>query len=367
MYTLESAAILVISLSLSLAAAPARAEDHPPAQVALVGCAHIHTPSFVKILKSHPKDVVVKYVWDHDAERAKKRAEELGAPVEADVGKIFADPAITAVIICSETDRHMELVTAAAKAHKHIFAEKPLGMNAKDAAAMAAAVESAGVLFETGYFMRSDAKHIFLKEQVAAGAFGTITRVRGSNCHSGALGGWFDTEWRWMADPKIAGIGGFGDLGTHSLDLILWIMGDGVEATRATATVANGTARYPNCDEYGTGLLTLKSGTIVDVAAGWDDVADPVTLEICGTQGHATIVNGSLYFQSQKVKGADGKKPWTDLPKAWPVPMELFIEAINGKKDVPLVSVREAAYRCAVVDALYAGAREGKWVGVGGK
>ena len=170
-----------------------------------------------------------------------------------------------------------------------------------------------------------------------------------------------------MADPKIAGLGGFGDLGTHSIDLILWILGDAGEATRATAAVSNGTARYPSCDEYGTGLLTLKSGTMVEVAAGWDDVADPVTLEICGTQGHATIVDGKLYFQSQKVKGADGKKPWTDLPKTWAVPMELFIEAINGKKDVPLVSVREAAYRCAVVDALYAGAREGKWVGVESK
>ena len=103
---------------------------------------------------------------------------------------------------------------------------------------MAEAIEKANLLFTTGYFMRADAKHIFLKQQVAEGNFGKITRARGSNCHSGSLGGWFDTEWRWMADVKQAGVGGFGDLGTHGLDILMWWMGDSpVEKT--TAAIAN--------------------------------------------------------------------------------------------------------------------------------
>ena len=43
---------------------------------------------------------------------------------------------------------------------------------------MADAIEKAGVLYQTGYFQRGDAKHLFLKEQIAGGAFGKITRVR---------------------------------------------------------------------------------------------------------------------------------------------------------------------------------------------
>src|SRR5712671_6578931 len=84
----------------------------------------------------------------------------------------------------------------------------------------------------------------------------------------------------------------------------------------ATATVAPGTARYENCDELGEGLMVFASGAIGTLAASWDDVANPVTLEISGTEGHATIVNDKLYFQSKKVKGAEGKAPWTDLPKS---------------------------------------------------
>jgi len=79
----------------------------------------------------------------------------------------------------------------------------------------------------------------FLKQQVADGAFGTITRIRGCNAHSGALGGWFDADYRWMADLKQSGIGGFGDLGTHSLDLMLWLMQQPVD--RVTATTSPGT------------------------------------------------------------------------------------------------------------------------------
>src|SRR4029450_13763343 len=130
------------------------------------------------------------------------------------------------------------------------------------------AIEKAGVLFQTGYFMRGDAKHQFLKQQVAAGAFGKITRVRGSNCHSGALGRWFDTEWRSMADPKIAGCGAFGDLGTHSLDILLWLFG---EVEKVTAQLDTGTGAYGDCDETGEGILRFKSGTIGTLAAAWDD------------------------------------------------------------------------------------------------
>jgi predicted dehydrogenase len=193
--------------------------------LAFVGCAHIHTPGFIRLLKSR-KEVKVKWVWDHEADRAEKRAAELGAQVVSDVNQVWSDPEIVALVICSETNRHRELVLAAARAGKHMFVEKPLGITARESNEMASAIAKAGLLFTTGYFMRTDPKHIFLKEEIAKGHFGKVTRVRGSNCHNGSLGGWFDTEWRWMADPKIAGVGGFGDLGTHKLDILMWLMGD---------------------------------------------------------------------------------------------------------------------------------------------
>ena len=115
-------------------------------------------------------------------------------------------------------------------------------------------IDKAGVLFQTGYFMRSEPIHRFLREQIAAGAFGKITRIRHTNCHSGSLGGWFDTEWRWMTDLKQAGIGGFGDLGTHSLDILMWLMGD---ISNTTATIKVATGRYGDCGEFDQPLALL--------------------------------------------------------------------------------------------------------------
>ncbi len=248
---------------------------------------------------------------------------------------------------------------AAAAAGKHLFVEKPLGLGAQDAYHMAAAIEKAGVLFQTGYFMRGSPVYRFIKAQIEAGAFGKVTRIRMSNCHSGSLGGWFDTEWRWMTDPVQAGVGAFGDLGTHALDIMLWLMG-GVE--RVTAEIGVATGRYGDCDEYGEGLLKFIGGAAGSLAAGWVDLDNPVTLVLSGTQGHAHVVNNQLFFHSQNVPGADGKQPWTDLPEAWSHAFDLFLDAVAGKEGVPLVGAREAAYRSAVMEALYSAARTQSWV-----
>ncbi len=329
-------------------------------QVALVGCAHIHTPGFIERLNKR-EDIQVKWVWDHDAERAARRAGELKAQVTGELSTIWGDPAVEAVIICSETDRHEPLVLDAAAAKKNLFVEKPLGMGAADAYKMARAIDDAGVLFQTGYFMRGFPIHNFLREQIQKGSFGKITRARGSNCHSGSLGGWFDTEWLWMTDSKQAGVGAFGDLGTHSLDILMWLLGD---VKQAIAEISVVTGRYGDCDETGEGILKFENGVIGTLAAGWVDVANPVTLLISGTEGHATMIDGQLFFQSKHVDGADGKSPWTQLPAAQTSGFDLFLDAVENKANAPLVTAMEAAARSATMEALYRGAQEGRWAAV---
>ena len=81
-----------------------------------------------------------------------------------------------------------------------------------------------------------------------------------------------------------------------------------------------------------------------------------------GTEGHALVINDQLYFQSDHVAGADGKQPWTDLPPAWPHAFELFLDALTGQANVPLVSAHEAAVRSAVMGALYEGHARQTWI-----
>jgi predicted dehydrogenase len=329
-----------------------------PTALALAGAAHIHTPNYVRTLVQRP-GVKVKYVWDHDAARAAKFSGALDSQVVDDPKTIWADPDVKAVVICSETDRHRDLVLAAAKAGKHVFAEKPMGITAQDSYDMADALEKAGVLFNTGYFMRAEPSMLFLKQQVDQGAFGKITRVRGSNCHNGSLGHWFDTDYRWMADPKIAGVGAFGDMGTHSLDLLMWMFGD-VSAITADIKVVVG--NYGDCDESGEALIKFKNGITGTLAAGWVDVSNPIPLLISGTEGHAHLDQGMLFFASKNVAGADGRRPWTQLPDALPDPMDQFLDAVGGKTVTTLLKPREAAVRVSVMESAYKGAAQQAWM-----
>lgn len=336
------------------------APKQPPVPLALVGCAHIHTPNFIKRIRDR-RDVRVVAVWDHDAGRARRAAEQLGAQAR-DLDAIWRDEAIPAAVICSETDRHPGLVLAGAAAGKHLFVEKPLAVAGRDAAAMADAIERAGVRFQTGYFMRGHAVNLFLRDHLRRGSFGTLTRLRLTNCHSGVQRGLFDTEWRWMAEPAIAGFGGFGDLGSHALDLLLWLLGDGATLESVTARVGNATGRYGDGDEYGEGMLAFGGGLIATIAAGWVSVANPVTHELSGTAGHAVVVNGDLYLQGDAFPGAEITRPWRDLPAQQPHAFELFLDTLVGGDAAPLVTAREAARSCAVMEALYAAAGQRAWV-----
>ncbi len=333
--------------------------------IALVGAAHIHTPGFVRTIKDRFADTVsVSHVYDHYLARAEKTAADLGATATTNLDDIAADTNIVAAIVCSETVRHEALVLPLVAAKKHLFVEKPLGFGANDARVLAQAISAAGVLFSTGYFRRGDAKMQFLKAAVDAQKFGTVTRVRASNCHSGALGGWFDTDYRWMADVSQSGCGGFGDLGTHMLDLLLWMFG---AATTVTAHLSSGTNRY-GCDEWGEGMIRFESGTVATLAAGWNDICDPVELEICGTEGHAVIVNGKLYLQGKAFDDANIGEPYIgSIGENIPAGLDAFLNALTtGKKSSALVSANEAAYRNTVMGALYDAAKAGAWVSVGG-
>ncbi len=330
-------------------------------RVALVGCAHIHTPGFVQRLMDR-EDTRVLAVWDPEPTRAARWAQVLDAAVPGRVDAIWADPQVEGVIICAETYRHQELVTAAARAGKHVFVEKPLGLGAEDARRMARAVDQAGVIFQTGYFQRGLPAYRFLHEQIQAGTFGRVTRMRVVVAHDGALRDIFTPEWRWMTDPAQAGMGAFGDLGTHGLDLLMWMLGD---VERVTGIVETPLGRYgPRCDELGEGILRFRSGAVGTLGASWVDRAAPITAEVWGTEGHAYVVSRrEVFVRSEHLAGADGSAPWPDLPPAWPHPLELFLDALTGK-EVPLVNVWEAAQRSAVMEALYTAARERTWVDV---
>jgi predicted dehydrogenase len=320
-------------------------------RLAWIGVAHIHVPGFTnEVLK---RGIQCAGVWDHDDARARKAAEKLDGPVRS-ILEMVQDPSVGGFVVTSETNRHLELVGQIVGAAKPVFIEKPMGFDAKQSRQIRKLLEDHHIAFQTGYFRRGDPALRAVKKKVEEGFFGTITRVRASNCHSGALGGWFDGEWRWMADRKQAGVGAFGDLGTHVLDVLLWIFGD---ITSATGAFGQGTNRYPGCEEFGEAMFRFKSGAVGTLAAGWDDVADPVKLQVSGTKGYAILRN------ELEIAGPDGKFEKVEVGEPVAAGFPAFLDHLEGKK-AELVTPAEAAMRDLVMDAVYMGAEKRAWVDV---
>lgn len=326
--------------------------------LAMVGGAHIHAPDFANRM-ARAENVTTKYVWDPHTETAQTRRDVTGGEIAESVSQIASDPDVDGVVICSQTNLHADLVPELARAGKHLFVEKPVGLNGDEAAAIANIVNETGIIFQTGYFMRSQAVNLKIKQLITDGALGEITRLRLSNVHSGAIGGWFDGEWRWMADTEQAGVGAFGDLGSHAFDLLLWFM-DGDAPAACTGYVDTVLDRYPGCDEYGEGMVRFESGAVATVAGGWVDHANPNQVEISGTKGHLRVTNGRLYLRIPQMD-TDASQAWDDLPESLKHPIELFFDAVAGS-DVPLITADEAAKVNNLVTQIYRGHQTSSWV-----
>ena len=89
-----------------------------------------------------------------------------------DYGELLADPAINAVVVCSSTDTHAEIIIAAAAAGKPVFCEKPIDHDLARIDAALAAVERAGVQLQVGFNRRFDANFARLRQAVATGEIG---------------------------------------------------------------------------------------------------------------------------------------------------------------------------------------------------
>ncbi|MGA7204090.1 MAG: Gfo/Idh/MocA family oxidoreductase [Specibacter sp.] len=137
--------------------------------------------------------VMLEAIADPMVENARTLAGRLGvAKVTADPADLFADPAIDGVIIASPVRFHAQLISAAARAGKHVFCEKPAGLTVAELDVALADVERAGVHFQVGFNRRYAQDFLAAKRDIAAGVVGrpqllrSLTRDPGTGSIPGA-------------------------------------------------------------------------------------------------------------------------------------------------------------------------------------
>ena len=165
----------------------------------------------------------LRYVVDVNATAAEALAERYGAQT-ASVEAALADPAVGAVLICSNTDTHADLILHAAAAGKAVFCEKPVDLDDERARACAAAVREAGVTCMIGFQRRFDPTFAALKRRLDAGEIGAPEMLVITS--------------RDPAPPPasyLAHSGGvFKDMLIHDFDIFRWILGGEAVSIHAT-------------------------------------------------------------------------------------------------------------------------------------
>src|SRR6266576_1782138 len=178
-------------------------------------------PSVYPALGLRPRLV---HAVDTAPDRAEYAREVLGyAKASTDYHNVLSDPDVDVVSICAPTGLHREIGVAAAEAGKPFWIEKPVGRDAQDAAEVAAAAAKADVVTSIGYNYRHTPAVERIRELVVSGDLGRITNVRAVFFNGYASEPKGALSWRFIRD--LAGAGALGDLLSHVVDLVQYLLG----------------------------------------------------------------------------------------------------------------------------------------------
>jgi myo-inositol 2-dehydrogenase / D-chiro-inositol 1-dehydrogenase len=242
-------------------------------------------------------------IADVNREAAQAVAARCGIPTVTESSEeILANPEIEAVLICSSTNTHADLIVQAALAGKHIFCEKPIAHSLTEIDRALAAVAQAGVKLQIGFNRRFDANFARVRQAVVSGEIGTPRLMHIIS--------------RDPAPPPLSYIrvsgGMFMDMTIHDFDMARFLIGDEVKEVYT----AGGVMVDPEIGAAGdldTAVITLrfKNGVIGTIdnsrqaAYGYDQ-----RVEILGSLG--SIATGNCYPNQAVV--STGTEVRKDLP-----------------------------------------------------
>ena len=204
-----------------------------------MGRAHSNAYAQVGHFFDSKYECVLQAACARDEAKVKDFAERWGyKSIETDWRKLIARDDIDLIDIAVPNNLHAEMAIAAAKAGKMILCEKPLGLNAKDAEKMVAAVQKAKVPNMVWYNSRRCPAVMLAKQLIDEGKLGKIFHYRAK----------FLQDWTinpalpqggaalWRLDVKAAGSGVTGDLLAHCVDTAMWLNGSIDSVTAMTET-----------------------------------------------------------------------------------------------------------------------------------
>ncbi len=361
-------------------------------RIGIIGCGGIANSKHLLALGALKDRADLVGFCDIIPERARKAAAEYGVPdakVYTDYKELLKDDTIEAVHILTPNRWHHEMTVNALEAGKHVMCEKPMAINPAEAMDMVNAAKRTGKLLAIGYQYRQRNDSLALKRLADEGALGDIYYSKGHAVRFRGVPTWgvFTNKFEQGGGPLI-------DIGTHALDLALWVM-DNYKPRMVLGSVFNylGTPLKPGepgnrmgvwdpdtyeVEDSAFGMVKMENGASIYLEAAWalniNDIREGM-ITVCGTKSGATMVpvDGDNGWRTDKqliLSSVVADTPAETRPKVSPVkpgqgPHDK--ECINWLNAIqtgsPLLVQPEQAYTVTrILDGIYQSNREGKAV-----
>ena len=350
-------------------------------KVAIIGCGGIATGKHLPSLKKIETVELVAFC-DVFIEQAQKACEQFGdsnAKVYDNYQELLLDPSIDVVHVCTANDTHAEISMAALQAGKHVMCEKPMAKKADDARRMMEVANKSGKKLTVGYNNRFRSDSMLLKKMCQEGNLGEIYFAKAHAVRRRGV-----PTWGVFLDEEKQGGGPLIDIGTHALDLTLWLMDNYEPSVVLGSSFHKLSKREHAANSWGSwdpekfkvedsafGMIKMKNGATIMLESSWAlnilDTKEARTT-LCGTEGGADMVDGlringevhgKLFEKQFKLdpKGADfyeGKKE-----SMQDVEMRMWIDAIQNDTE-PVVTPKQALVVSELLEAIYESSRTGK-------
>jgi predicted dehydrogenase len=215
-------------------------------------------------------------------ERSRAFADAHGFPLRESYEKLLADPAIDAVVLATPHSLHAGQIIAAARASKHVFAEKPFALSLRDARAAVRACAENELTLAIGYNWRFQPALQEIKRMLGdGGQLGKLLHIEGNFCGPSAYR--FERE-HWRQSREEGPAGGMTGRGVHLVDAMICLSGR-IESLVAQSSRA---VRDFGLDDTTSMLFRFESGatgylgTVIATAETW-------RLQVFGANGWAEV------------------------------------------------------------------------------
>lgn len=350
-------------------------------RIGIIGCGGIANGKHMPSLKALSNVEIVAFC-DLILEKAEKAAKDFGtedAKVYTDYKKLLEDKTIDVIHVCTPNKSHAELSIAAMKADKHVMCEKPMAKTAADALEMVKVSEETGKKLTIGYQHRHKPESTFLKKAIERGDLGDIyfgksfaVRRRGT------------PTWGVFLNEDEQGGGPLIDIGTHSLDLTLWMMNN--YKPKMVVGTKYKKLTNPDCgnpwgpwdikehtvEDSAFGFIVMENGATIILESSWAlNTIEPISegsIALCGSAAGAQIKNGLSINKDDFGKLVDikpdlsaGGVAFYDGVEETPAILEAkrWIDAVVNDTEV-VVKPQEAYIVSKILEAIYESANTGK-------